>query len=217
MPSPSTENYLKALLSLADAKGEVNITDLSVALEVSKPAVNGMVKALAAQGLVHYERYRPLTLTSTGRREAALILRKHRLTEMFLVTQMGFGWDEVHEVAEQIEHVDAPKFFARMDELMGHPTVDPHGSPIPDVDGVIAQQDYRPLAETKPGEHVVLRAVVGQEDALFRFLTRKQIGLGTSFEVIEVEGFDGSVRVRYGPEQREESFSLEIGRCLMVG
>ena len=215
MPSPSIENYLKALLTLADVNGEVNVTDLSGALDVSKPAATGMAKTLAAHGLVTYERYRPLALTPEGRKAAALIVRKHRLTEMFLVTHMGFGWDEVHEVAEQIEHVDAPKFFARMDELMGFPTVDPHGSPIPTRDGDIARHSYRTLAEVGAGETVTLRAVEGQSDALLAYLTRKGIALGTEFHVEEVEAFDGSLRVRYGAGLRELLTRASAG-CLLV-
>lgn len=196
MPSPSVENYLKALLSLGRDTGEVNITDLSRALDVSKPAATGMGKALAAQGLVHYERYRPLVLTPAGRKAAALIVRKHRLTEMFLVTHMGFAWDEVHEVAEQIEHIDAPKFFARMDELMSHPTVDPHGSPIPSRDGEMVTTDYRTLADMGAGAQVMLRAVSSQAVELLSFLTRKKIGLGTKLHVLEIEPYDGSLRVQ---------------------
>ena len=220
MPSPTVENYLKAMLALSQATGEVNITDLSHALDVSKPAANGMVKSLAAQGLVEYERYKPLSLTPEGRRVAALIVRKHRLTEMYLVDQMGFGWEEVHDIAEQIEHIDSPRFFARMDELMGYPTHDPHGSPIPTSDGVVAPQNFRSLAEAQVGERVVLRAVAGHDDALFSLLTRKEIGLDTVFEVVEVEPFDGSVRVRYDSaagQPREETLTTAVAGRMQVG
>ena len=217
MPSPSVENYLKTLLSLSESTGAVNITDLSAALAVSKPAANGMIKSLAARGLVDYERYRPLSLTAEGRRAAALIVRKHRLTEMFLVTQMGFRWDEVHEVAEQIEHIDAPKFFARMDELMGHPTVDPHGSPIPTREGAIANQDYRPLAGVGPGQRVVLRAVAGSDDALFTYLTEHGIALGTAFEVVTGADASGRLQVRYGSGGVELTLAPAVARCLLVG
>ena len=148
---------------------------------------------------------------------ALLTIRKHRLWEVFLVQKLGFNWDEVHEVAEQIEHIDAPKFFARMDELMGHPTVDPHGSPIPSAEGVIAEHDYRTLDTVEVGARVSLRAVSGQEDALFSYLTRKGIALGTAFEIVAVEGFDGSLRVRYGSDNREETLTVEVARRLLVG
>ncbi len=216
LSSQSVENYLKALFALGRETGEVNITELSNALEVSKPAVNGMVKILAARGLVVYKRYRPLSLTPEGRRAAAQVVRKHRLTEMYLVDQMGFGWEEVHEIAEQIEHINAPLLFARMDEIMGFPTHDPHGSPIPTHDGEVAANDYRTLSEAKAGERVKLRAVGNQDAGLLAFLTRKAIGLNTTLDIIEVEGFDGSLRVRYG-EGREEVLTREVSRCLLIG
>lgn len=218
MPSPTVENYLKAMLSLSRETGEVNVTQLSKALAVSKPAANSMVKALHARGLVEYKRYRPLKLTHEGRRAAALVVRKHRLTEMYLVDQMGFAWDEVHAVAEQVEHIDAPRFFERMDEIMGFPTEDPHGSPIPTREGVIAAPDYEVLAEAAPGQSLKLRAVRGESEQLLGFLTRKGIALGAGFEVVEVEPFDGSLRVRYGSEggRREETLTREVARCLLV-
>ena len=135
MSSATNENYLKALLSLSAEGQSVTVTALAAALGVSKPAANSMVKSLAAQGHLVYERYRPLRLTDAGRAAAARIVRKHRLTEMYLVERMGFGEDEVHEIAEQMEHIQSPAFFARMDELLGYPTVDPHGSPIPPGEG----------------------------------------------------------------------------------
>jgi DtxR family Mn-dependent transcriptional regulator len=135
MASQTEENYLKALFSLADEKGEISVSELSRILEVSMPTANSMVKNLHEQGLVHYEKYKPLSLTLKGKKEAALIIRKHRLTEMYLVEKMGFGWEKVHEIAEQIEHIKSTAFFDRMDELLGHPTIDPHGSPIPDKHG----------------------------------------------------------------------------------
>src|SRR5690606_15613556 len=135
MVSSTEENYLKALFHLAAENGEVNVKDLSNALGIKMPTVTSMMKKFGEKGHVHYESYRPLKLTKKGKREAALIIRKHRLTEMYLVEKMGFGWEEVHEIAEQVEHVHAPAFFEKMSELLGHPTVDPHGSPIPSKEG----------------------------------------------------------------------------------
>lgn len=215
VPSPTVENYLKAFLALGRGGGAVTVTDLAGALAVSKPTATAMAKSLAARGLVRRERYRPLTLTSAGHAAAAQVVRRHRLTEMFLVERMGFGWEEVHAIAEQVEHVDAPRFFARMDELMGFPTHDPHGSPIPTPDGQLPQADaQRPLTEVSVGERASLSAVAAETDALLGLLTRKGISLGTEFEVLEREPFDGSLRVRYGG--REEVITPAVGRCLLV-
>ncbi|MEL6394137.1 MAG: metal-dependent transcriptional regulator, partial [Bacteroidota bacterium] len=132
MASPTAENYLKAIFHLSDQRDKVTLTSLAEELGVSAPTANSMVKTLKQDGLVAHEKYRPIELTAQGRKVAALIIRKHRLTEMFLVERMFFGWEEVHAIAEQIEHIQAPQFFERMDEMLGHPQFDPHGSPIPD-------------------------------------------------------------------------------------
>jgi len=216
MASQTVENYLKALLALGKDGKEVNVSALSGYLEVSKPSASAMVKSLHAQGLVNYQRYKPLSLTEAGSKAAALVVRKHRLTEMYLVEKMGFGWEEVHDIAEQVEHIDSAKFFERMDELLGHPTADPHGSPIPTAEGVITRKNYTTLADATAGETVRLKAVAHETDNLLSFLTRKGIALGTTFEVQNVEPFDGSVGVIYGAEQVRETLSREVSQCLLV-
>ncbi|MEZ4994575.1 MAG: metal-dependent transcriptional regulator [Saprospiraceae bacterium] len=122
----------------------ISMTDLSIKLAVSKPTAN-MIKNLEEHGWVIYRKYQPVELTEAGRKMAALIIRKHRLTEMFLHEVMGFGWEEVHEIAEQIEHIHSEKLFTRMDEMLNYPASDPHGSPIPDKQGNIPEQQYQTL------------------------------------------------------------------------
>ena len=131
------ENYLKALFHLVDNEGKVTINELSKFLNVKMPSVNNMMKKFAEKKWVIYETYKPLIVTESGRREAALVVRKHRLTEMFLVKKMNFGWENVHEIAEQLEHVHSQIFFDKMDEILDYPKFDPHGEPIPDKDGNI--------------------------------------------------------------------------------
>ena len=125
MNSLTEENYLKALFNIANKDGEVNVADLSKSLDLKMPTVTSMVKKLAKKKLVHYESYKPLRLTEKGKREAGLIIRKHRLTEMFLVDKMKLGWEDVHDIAEQIEHLQSPVFFEKMDEMLGFPKLDP--------------------------------------------------------------------------------------------
>jgi DtxR family Mn-dependent transcriptional regulator len=139
MASQTEENYLKALFNFCNTEGEVQLSQLSELLKVSKPTANSMVKNLQKKGLVNYERYRPLSLTEKGKKVAALVVRKHRLTEMYLYENMGFTAEEVHEIAEQMEHINAPKLFDKMDELLGFPNFDPHGSPIRDSFGEISE------------------------------------------------------------------------------
>ncbi|MCB9245668.1 MAG: metal-dependent transcriptional regulator [Flavobacteriales bacterium] len=197
------ENYLKALYYLVDEQGEITISDLSREMGVSKPTSNSMIKSLSGKGLVAYEKYKPLKLTETGRRMAALVIRKHRLTEMFLVEQMGFGWEEVHEVAEQIEHIRSEKFFDRMDDLLGHPTIDPHGSPIPDKSGNVQERSYAALSTCASGDQVRMVALNQSSKDFLKYLNSKSLHLGTRIEVLRTESFDGSVEVRYEGHPRE--------------
>lgn len=215
MHSLAEENYLKGLFNLADDAGEVSVNDLSRHLGIKMPTVNSMVKRLSEKGLVHYESYRPLRLTDTGRTEAALIIRKHRLTEMFLVEQMGFGWESVHEIAEQIEHIQAPEFFDKMDELLGYPTADPHGAPIPDKTGRVSSVRHTRLSECRAGDTVKLVMVTHSTADFLKFLNTRELTLGLDIAIIKVEPYDGSMTLRYG--QREgEVLSREVCDSLLV-
>lgn len=205
MHSLTEENYLKALYNLSQQHGEVNVLDLSNALSIKMPTVTSMMKKLASKGLVHYESYRPLRLTDTGRREAALIIRKHRLTEMYLVEKMGFGWEEVHEIAEQIEHIHAPVFFRRMDELLGYPMTDPHGSPIPDATGNVVLPEYEKLSGCLPPMQLKLAGVLNTGDEFLTYLNKHDLRLGRKFTLIERESYDLSMQIQ-----------LEDGRTLTL-
>ncbi|MEM6772531.1 MAG: metal-dependent transcriptional regulator, partial [Bacteroidota bacterium] len=197
------------------AKGRVSVSNLAKSLGVSKPSANSMVRKLHERGLVKYERYRPLQLTPAGRKAAALIIRKHRLTEMYLVEQMGFGWEEVHAIAEQIEHVDSPDFFDRMDELMGHPSVDPHGSPIPDADGAIAPTNHRRLSDCTVGQTVTITGLNHTSNDFLHYLNDRQLGLGTQLTITAREAFDGSLTVTY-PGNERAVFSKVVGDKILV-
>ncbi|MBV6646907.1 MAG: metal-dependent transcriptional regulator [Cyclobacteriaceae bacterium] len=214
MASQAEENYLKALLHLSSEKEAINVSALSTLLKVSKPTANSMIKNLKEQGYVHYEKYKPLLLTDAGRKAAALVVRKHRLTEMYLVEKMGFGWEEVHEIAEQVEHVKAPVFFDRMDELLEHPTEDPHGSPIPDKDGNILQRHYMSLSKCQAGDRVRLAALKNSSKDFLEFLDKRGLNLGVSVQVETVEPFDGSVVICY--QEKRESLSAQVCNQLMV-
>jgi DtxR family Mn-dependent transcriptional regulator len=193
MISLTEENYLKALFHLSSNNGEVNVNELSKQLGIKMPTVTSMMKKLAAKEYVNYESYKPLKLTTKGRIAAALIIRKHRLTEMYLVEKMGFGWEEVHEIAEQMEHIHAPKLFAKMDEMMGFPAFDPHGSPIPDVNGKIAGVEYQKLSLFKAGQTVLLSAVLNTSEDFLKYLNKNELSLGEILYIVDKEEFDGSV------------------------
>ena len=215
MPTKVKENYLKAIYFLAQQDSRINVTDLSKKMGVSKPTANNMVKSLQEDGWVVYRKYKPIELTEKGRKAAALIIRKHRLTEMFLNQVMGFGWEEVHEIAEQVEHIHSEKLFDRMDEMLNHPAVDPHGSPIPDPAGNVAEKNYRQLSEIAPGRKVRLRALAGSTAELLHYLNRHHIQLGTLIEVLKVEPFDNSRQVRCDG-QPPVLISQQVGESLLV-
>jgi DtxR family Mn-dependent transcriptional regulator len=216
MNSLVEENYLKALFSLSiQNNGEVNVNDLSKHLDIKMPTVTSMMKKLASKKLVEYESYKPLRLTEKGRKEAALIIRKHRLTEMYLVEKMGFGWEQVHEIAEQVEHIKSPEFFAKMDELLDYPKFDPHGSPIPDKDGKMVWKTYTKLSDCKPGDKVTMAAVINTSDEFLKFLNGRDIYLGLQMEVKSVEPFDNSMVVSYNKHTSETLSALVCKRLLV--
>lgn len=216
MNSLVEENYLKALFHLSEnGKGEVNVKYLSKHLEIKMPTVNSMMKKLAEKELVIYESYKPLRLSDKGILKASLIVRKHRLTEMFLVDKMGFGWEQVHEIAEQIEHIQSPIFFDKMDELLNFPKLDPHGSPIPDKNGKIEIINYKKLAEFKEGDKVEICAVIGSSDEFLKYLNSKNIHLNDEIEIISVEDFDGTMKVKFLKSNEIETFSNHVTSRLL--
>jgi DtxR family transcriptional regulator, Mn-dependent transcriptional regulator len=202
------ENYLKALLTLSEREEQIGVKELSTRLGITMPTVTAMMKRLAGKNLVHYESYKPLRLTEEGRRQSALIVRKHRLTEMFLVQVMGFGWEQVHDIAEQIEHVNIDAFFERMDAMLGHPQLDPHGSPIPDAQGHITSVGLIKLSEARAGQAFQLQAVLDSSNAFLSYLNSRSLSLGTTLEVVQIEPFDGTMQIDAG--QGELVLSKEV-------
>jgi len=213
--SLTEENYLKALYNIANEAGEVNVAELSKSLDIKMPTVTSMMKKLAKKNLVHYESYKPLRLTEKGKKEAGLIIRKHRLTEMFLVDKMKMGWEDVHDIAEQIEHIQSPVFFEKMDELLGYPKVDPHGSPIPDRKGKIVLKAYDKLSDCEAGETVRLAAVINTSSEFLKFLNTREMRLGLKIKIKSIEPFDKSIVVSYGKRTAEVLSNIACERLLV--
>ncbi|MDA9773697.1 metal-dependent transcriptional regulator [Saprospiraceae bacterium] len=197
MISNTKENYIKALFYLHQKNEDIALSDLGEFLGVSKPTANNMIKKLQADGLVISEKYKPIRITAKGKQGAARIIRKHRLSEMFLVQIMEFGWEEVHEIAEDLEHLKTEKFFDRMDEILGFPTTDPHGSPIPDKNGNFHKPNYKRLSQIPSGSTVIVRALRDSSTDFLLFLNKKSIQLQTKIKVDQVEKFDESYSVSY--------------------
>ncbi len=215
MATKIKENYLKALYFLNRKDRNISLTALANDMQVRKPTVNDMVKKLSAEGFVKYERYKPLKLTEKGKKAAALVIRKHRLTEMFLAQVMGFGWEEVHDIAEEIEHINTTQFFDRMDEILGFPTIDPHGSPIPDKDGNTNQFNYELLANIPANTTVKLRGLRDSSKDFLLFLNKKKLQLGTIITLHHTEPFDKSIIVSYD-EFSEIQLSHSVSSRLLV-
>lgn len=215
MPTSTKENYLKAINSLSLSNSKVTITALAERMAVSKPTANDMVKKMELKGWVVYEKYKPLKLTAKGKKVAALVVRKHRLAEMFLAEVMGFGWEEVHEIAEEIEHLQSEKMFDRMDEILGFPTIDPHGSPIPDKDGKTPNLNYINLTSLHKGDKGILRGLTKSNKELLLYLNKKNIKLGTELTIQEFENFDKSFELCL-KDGKIHTLSFDVCQRLLV-
>jgi DtxR family Mn-dependent transcriptional regulator len=220
LPSSTVENYLKTIYlgstgSLGSEARLMPMGQLAAALGVTPGTATTMVKTLAESGLVNYEPYTGVSLTRAGRRLAGLVLRRHRLVELFLVQVMGLRWDEVHDEAELLEHVVSDRLIDRMDEMLGRPETDPHGDPIPDAEGVIKKQEAQTLLTCPIGTPVTVTRVVDQDRQFLRFIEQNDLKPG---EPIEVEARDeaaDSVRVR-GKDNRRITIGTRAASKLLV-
>lgn len=196
--SQTEENYLKAIYHIGTQNGQETVSTNALAenLQTTPASVNDMMKKLFSKKLINYQKYKGASLLPEGEKHALAIIRKHRLWEVFLVDTLDFRWDEVHEIAEQLEHIRSPLLIERLDSFLGNPTVDPHGDPIPDANGVIKETQKRPLSELTPGIKGIVVAVNEDNSLLLNHLDQLDIQLGSKVEVTEVMPFDGSMNVR---------------------
>jgi DtxR family Mn-dependent transcriptional regulator len=216
MLSQSEENYLKAIYSLSEVQGEAISTNLLSEKMSTKPSsVTDMVKKLSEKELISYQKYQGCELTVMGKKIALQIIRKHRLWEVFLVNKLNFGWDEVHEIAEQLEHIQSTKLTDHLEEYLGYPRVDPHGDPIPDKNGEfeLVKRSIA-LAEMKEKKRGIVIGVEDGSSDFFQFLKHYEIGLGTEIKVIEKFNFDSSVLVLI--DGKEVSFSSLVSNKIFL-
>lgn len=197
MGSLTEENYIKSIYALSQATGEVYVSELAKKLEVKLPTVNSMIKRLAAKKLVAYAPYQGIKLTEKGKKEALGIVRKHRLAELFLVKVLGLGWEEVHDIAEQLEHVNSSRFYERIDELLSYPKFDPHGEPIPDSNGKIQAQKRTSLSDLAEGSTATITAVTEDEKSFLDHLNAKGLQIGDAVTIKKRELFDGSITLQH--------------------
>ena len=217
MPSHTEENYLKAIYKLSEAEPgtEVSTNRIAEVLQTRAASVTDMLRRLGEKGLLHYQRYRGVSLTQEGRQVALLTIRKHRLWEVFLVQKLGFNWDEVHEVAEEMEHLQSPLLMRRLDEFLGFPQHDPHGDPIPTEDGAVRRPQNRLLADLVPGDYGTVVAVRNTSAPFLQYLDKAGLGLGTRIEVLDKASFDNSLEIKIN-EDKKTLVSAEVSRNLFV-
>ena len=196
MLSQAVEDYLKTIYKLQQDGESVSTSDIARAMDVSSASVTNMVKRLAQLNLVEYESYRGVTLTETGEKVALEIIRHHRLLELYLREVMGYSWDKVHEEAEHLEHHISEEFEDKLDEILGYPTHDPHGDPIPTREGQIADVTTDPLAEVQPGQSVRIQRVSDTDPEMLSYLEEMGLLPGTSVEIVQKEPFHGPITVR---------------------
>jgi DtxR family transcriptional regulator, Mn-dependent transcriptional regulator len=206
LPSPTVENYLKAIYlgsgQITAPNGLLPMGQLATSLGVAPGTATTMVKTLSESGLVRYEPYAGVALTPAGERLAALVLRRHRLIELFLVRVMGYSWDEVHDEAEHLEHVVTDRLIDRIDEMLGRPEADPHGDPIPNAEGLVKAQETQSLLTCPLRTPVTVTRVIDQDRSFLRFIEGHHLKPGESIEVEERDAAADSVRVRGKGDQR---------------
>ncbi len=194
----AVQDYAKAIYTLESRHGSASTSELAALLQLRPGSVSGMLRKLSALGLVEHERYRGVRLTERGRGVALEVIRHHRLLELFLVESLGMTWDEVHAEAEVLEHALSDELEELIASKLGHPTVDPHGDPIPSRELELAETSAPPLADLEPGETATFVRISDSDPEMLRFLGDRGIVPGTRLELVERQPFDGPLFVRVG-------------------
>jgi len=196
MYTESIENYLKAVYEIQKETGKVTTNSLSEKLGVAPASVTSMMKKLSEKKLITHKRYQGVKLTGGGQKIALEVIRHHRLIELYLAESLGVPWDQVHEEAERWEHVLSEDLEDRMDKVLGHPTRDPHGSPIPSRDGTVIELESIPLADLRPGQSGVIAEVSDHDPNLLRYVGKMGLYPMARVEVLSVEPFSGPITIR---------------------
>lgn len=190
------ENYLKAIFTLSEKEnGPVSTNDIAKSLETSASSVTDMYKKLVEKKLILYKKYKPIVLSALGKKIATSLIRKHRLWETFLVEKLGFNWSEVHNIAEQLEHIKSEELIEKLDDFLDNPLFDPHGDPIPDKNGKFPKRKQQLLSNLKKGDAGLLSSVEEDDTSFLEILNKLGIKIGTKIKVEEIVSFDQSIQV----------------------
>ncbi len=193
--SPTEENYLKTIFHLQQSSKTIGTNDLAAILNTTPASVTDMLKKLSKKKLVSYKAYYGCSLTGMGNTIALSIIRRHRLWEYFLSEKLGFTWEEVHDIAEELEHIGNEKLINRLDEYLNFPCVDPHGDPIPDAHGKIAVQKQIPISNLPQNCNAIVTQIRNQSTEMLEMLSEKKIAIGTQIQVLKKYSFDESMEI----------------------
>ena len=215
MLSFTEENHLKAIFHLSiDEEIGVSTNAIAQNINTKAPSVTDMLKKLCDKGLVTYKKYQGAALTELGRKTALNIIRKHRLWEVFLVEKLNFNWSEVHDVAEQLEHIKSKKLTNELDKFLGYPTKDPHGDPIPNTAGFIKYTTKLLLSDLKIGDKATFVGVKDSSSAFLKFLDKRKIALGSNIKILHIEDFDDSLHI--GMDETNLTISMKSANNIYI-
>ena len=213
------ENYLKEIYHLSDSgQSEVTTNAIAEKLKTTPASVTDMIKKLSQKGLVVYKKYQGVNISQAGKIHALKIIRKHRLWETFLVEKLNFSWDEVHEVAEQLEHIQSTLLVERLDKFLGYPEYDPHGEPIPSATGELKTKEKVYLADLAIGQKGKVMAVVDSNTNFLQYLDKIGVAIGDTVQVLEKVPYDQSMLIRMG-EKKDVYISRQVSEniyCVQV-
>ena len=216
MHSFTEENYLKAIYHLSDQSNSgVSTNAIAEVTNTKAASVTDMLKKLADKKLINYIKYQGVTLTEIGLKAALNIIRKHRLWEVFLVEKLGFKWDEVHDIAEELEHINSVMLIERLDDFLGNPAADPHGDPIPDRTGNFLHKKLVKVSEMKQGQAGTISGVNEHSSVFLKHLEKLGLTLGTKIIIAELVEFDGSIMLAVD-EKKEITISREVAKNILV-
>ena len=208
------ENYLKAIYHLSLQSESVSTNQIAASLNTKAASVTDMLKKLADKKLINYARYQGVTLTVEGERVALSIIRRHRLWEYFLVEKLSFKWDEVHDVAEELEHISSKELIDRLDDFMGNPKYDPHGDPIPDGNGLFKTHELKPVSSLILNDSGIISGVRDHSSSFLQYLEKMQLTIGKKIKVSEINDYDHSVILNL--ENTKVHISRDVSNNLLI-
>jgi DtxR family transcriptional regulator, Mn-dependent transcriptional regulator len=216
MNSYTEENYLKAIYKIREKSGsEVTTNEIAAVMNTKAASVTDMLKRLAEKKLINYVKYQGVTLTNEGVKVAINTIRKHRLWEVFLVDQLKFKWDEVHDIAEELEHINSEKLIDSLDDFLGNPKFDPHGDPIPSKSGIFANKKVHLLFELKDKAEGVVSGVSDHSNLFLQYLDKIKVRLGTKIKVLEKNEYDDSMNIKIDDHQPIQ-ISKEVSKNILI-